>query len=481
MPLQGVIDSAPPRTVKSRTTRMAWGAALLVSAALLALPFAFKLDGKPHAGWMQFLGRFHPLIIHIPIGLLVLVPILEIAGARRTALREAAGFVLGLAVFGCLGAVALGYLLALGSGDSGGIVLRHMWGGIALTISAMLCCLVRPTWISGHHPRAYPAMLTAMLLLLTWTAHQGGSLTHGRNYLTDFMPPMFKRAFSLGVVQAASTNSFYARHIDPIFDAKCVECHGQSKTKGDLRLDSYGLLMEGGKDGPVIVPGQPAKSLLLERVMLPPSHKQFMPAEGKPPLTSYEMAWIKAWIAQGASPTATKLAGIDIYEAPVDPPLQPVGDYSALMPTIAALAQSQGAKLLPVSSKPSDGLILETVDIAAKFGDAQLAQFEKYAPYIVEAELGRTAITDGSFATLATFTHLRALHLEGTRVTGAGLAKLAGLSQLTYLNLSGTKVTQAALAPLRSMKNLHHLYLYNTPAQPAAVAEAQRPAGGITR
>lgn len=329
MPLQGAIDS---RISKCRSTRLARGAALLIGAALLVLPWVCKLDGKPHAGWEQFLGRFHPLVIHIPIGLLVLVPVLEFAGERRPALREAAGFVLGLAICGCIAAVALGYLLAFGSGDSGTIVARHMWGGIALTISAMLCFLVRPVWASGSVQRVYPALLTAMLLLLTWTAHEGGSLTHGRNYLTDYMPPMLKRAFSLGVVQAASSHSFYARHIDPIFDAKCVECHGQSKTKGDLRLDSYGLLMEGGKSGPVIAPGNPAGSLLLTRVTLPPSHKQFMPAEGKPPLTSDEIAWIEAWIAQGASPTATKLAGIEIYEAPVDPPLQPVGNYSALMP-----------------------------------------------------------------------------------------------------------------------------------------------------
>ena len=55
---------------------------------------------------------------------------------------------------------------------------------------------------------------------------------------------------------------------------------------------------------------------------------------------------------------------------------------------------------MPVSSKPSDGLILFTVDAAGSFGDAQLAQFQKFAPYIVEAELGRTAVTNASFDTL---------------------------------------------------------------------------------
>jgi hypothetical protein len=152
-----------------------------------------------------------------------------------------------------------------------------------------------------------------------------------------------------------------------------------------------------------------------------------------------------------------------------------VGDYSALMPEIRQLSEGQGAKLIPVSSKPADGLILNTVDVASSFGDTQLVQFQKFAPYIVEAELGRTAVTNASFDTLAKFTHLRALHLEGTAVTGDGLQKLAPLRRLTYLNLSGSKLTDAAMAQLASLKNLRHVYLYNTPAQPAPAAAAMQP------
>jgi hypothetical protein len=145
------------------------------------------------------------------------------------------------------------------------------------------------------------------------------------------------------------------------------------------------------------------------------------------------------------------------------------------MPEIRQMQQAQGAKLMLMSARPEDGLVLYTVDASASFGDAQLAQFQKFAPYIVEAELGRTAVTNASFDTLKQFIHLRALHLEETRVTGEGLAKLAPLTQLTYLNLSGTQVTSAAIAPLSSMKNLRHLYLYNTPAQPAQSAEQTQP------
>jgi uncharacterized membrane protein len=466
--LQDLLVLADKLLPKSRAIRRIWTASLVLSLALVLLPWLFKLNGTQHADWQQFLGRFHPLAVHIPIGLIVLVPVLEIAGKFRPALREAAGFVLGLSFFSCLGTLALGYLLAYGSGDTGSGVTRHMWGGIALTICVLVCAMARPWWSSGSVPKVYPALLTCMLLVLLWAAHEGGSLTHGSNYLTAYMPAPLKHVFMLGGTPGAG--SFYAKHINPILDTNCVSCHGQSKTKGGLRLDSYEQLMKGGKDGQVIVAGKPDTSLLLERVTLPADHKQFMPAEGKPPLRPEEIAWIRAWVQQGASPSATTLAGISIEE-PKDLPLQPVGDYSGFMPEIRQMQQGQGAKLLQVSKNPADGLTLNTVDISGSFGDAQLAQFQKFAPYIVEADLGRTAVTNASFDTLARFTHLRALHLEGTGVTGDGLAKLVPLSQLTYLNLSGTKVTEASVAPLGAMKNLHHIYLYNTPARPAPPAE----------
>lgn len=462
---------------KNRSARVGQVAALIVSMELLLLPWVFRLDGKPHANWQQFLGRFHPLAVHLPIGFLVLLPVLEIAGGFRPALRETAGFVLWLAFAACMGALTLGYLLAYGSGDSGTLVTRHMWGGISLTIGVLACMLVRPWWLSGEVSHVYPAMLAIVFATLVWTAHEGGSLTHGSDYLTEYMPSPLKRWVAPGSASTStlSPDSFYAKHINPIFDANCVSCHGESKTQGGLRLDSYEQLMRGGKDGAVIVAGNPGRSLLLQRVTLPHGDKHFMPAEGRPPLKPEEIAWITAWVRQGASASATALTGISISEGPQDPPLQPVGDYSSMMGEIQQMDHGQGAKLVQVSSKPSDGLILNTVDVAASFTDAQLAQFDKFAPYIVEAELGRTAITDASFDTLSKFTHLRALHLEGTAVTGNGLTKLAPLTQLTYLNLSGTKVTLAATAPLASMKNLHRVYLFNTLAQPAPAADATQP------
>lgn len=460
-------------------SRTAWSCAGIASIGLIVLPFVFRLDGRAHADWLQFLGRFHPTLLHLPIGMIVLVPVLETAGMKRPALREAADFVLRAAFALALPTLALGYMLAYGAGDTGTTVSRHMWGAIVLCIGLMLCLLVRPAWEANQQAFIYPGLLVATLIALVWTGHEGGTITHGSDYLTRYMPGPLRTLLPAAGGSGAPADSFYARQVHPVFEAKCVACHGAGTVKANLRLDSYANLMRGGKDGAVIIPGKPEASMLVARITLAPGDPHFMPAEGRPPLTSDEVSWIEAWIKAGATQTATNVAGVKLAgratEAPAEPAPQPVGDYSALMPEILQMEHALGAKLVPVSAKRSDGLILRTVDVAPSFGDTQLAEFEKFAPYIVEAELARTAVTDASLDTLKTFTHLRALHLEGTAITGANLARLSSLTQLTYLNLSGTKVTAQSVAPLRNMSNLHHLYLFNTPAQPDQTSARSNP------
>jgi len=457
------------------TSPSSWIRVVGASVLLIALPFVLRLDGRPHADWLQLFGRFHPVLLHIPIGLIVLLPILEIASAKSPALREAADLVLRAALATALPTLTLGYMLAYGAGDTGPAVSRHMAGAIALCIGLMLCMLTRSAWIAHRQPHVYPVFLAITILILVWTSHQGGSITHGSDYLTHYMPPSVRAALGVNIKDTATPDSFYTHHVYPILDAKCVSCHNASSAKAGLRLDTYDHLMRGGHDGAVISAGKPETSMLLARVTLPTDDKHFMPAEGRTPLTTGETSLLRAWIRAGASPTATTIPGVYIATTPSELPPQPVGDYSALVPEILKMQTGQGAKLVPVSSKPSDGLILRTVDIAPAFGDTQLAAFRKFAPYIVDAELGRTAITDAACETLGAFTHLRALHLEDTQITGTSFPKLVALKELTYLNLNSTKTTPQSVAALKNISQLRHLYLFNTPAQPEQTSTRNAP------
>ena len=82
-----------------------------------------------------------------------------------------------------------------------------------------------------------------------------------------------------------------------ILTAKCVRCHGPEKQKSGLRLDTRAAVLEGGIDGPSILPGKSAESDLVRRIL--GQTKPRMPYK-EPPLEAAEIAAIRAWIDAGA-------------------------------------------------------------------------------------------------------------------------------------------------------------------------------------
>ena len=81
---------------------------------------------------LQFLGRLHILVLHLPIGFLVLAFLMELA-ARRTSpnLRQAVGFTLFWGMLSALVAAGLGYLLSLDGGYDESLLNWHRWLGFA--------------------------------------------------------------------------------------------------------------------------------------------------------------------------------------------------------------------------------------------------------------------------------------------------------------------------------------------------------------
>lgn len=91
----------------------------------------------------------------------------------------------------------------------------------------------------------------------------------------------------------------FSTDIAPLLTAKCSKCHGATRQKNDLRLDSAAAIQKGGKNGPVVVAGKPDQSPLWVRATKPPGDADRMPAEGQM-LTKKQTDLLKAWIAAGA-------------------------------------------------------------------------------------------------------------------------------------------------------------------------------------
>lgn len=264
-----------------------------------------------------FFGRFHPLLVHLPIGFLVLLVVLEsLARFRRfRGANACAGYVLALLVPFALASAACGWLLSL-SGDYNGDLLRvHRLLGFAIVF---LCVLVA-VFHWRQWKRTYVVFLYVSAIVLAITSHFGGSLTHGSDYLTRYAPPPIKALLGRQSADvhpgiAHPKKRFFSAVIEPILQARCGTCHNPEKRKGGLRVDTIEALLQGGKNGPAIVAGNASASPIVKRLLLPLNNDDHMPPEGKPQPTLEEIAVLRWWIDAGAPP----IASVDDLHPPGD-------------------------------------------------------------------------------------------------------------------------------------------------------------------
>ncbi len=432
-----------------------------------------------------FLGHLHPVWVHLPIGIFLLLALLEVIGllARNrhfswlpVVTPPQRTLILAIGAVASAVAALLGWLLARGGDYDPMQVSRHQWLGVAASSASVLLLAVH------RRRRLYGPLLAGSLLLLVMAAHAGGKITHGNDYLTAHMPPALARILGLSVPVPAKTRVVdlgnalaYPDVIQPILRERCVSCHGPAKTNGGLRLDTWEFLVKGGKHGGVMKPGDLAASALVRRIDLPVDEKEHMPPRGKPQLADDDLTLIEWWVGAG-SPRESLIASLDVpasvqvilegrlQGAVADTPPERVA-------ALAAAGQIAGKLGILVRSLSPDGPWL---DVNARllgrgFGDKELAQLAPIAPAIQWLDLGGTAVTDVGLGALAPMHKLQRLHLDGLPITDGGLDRLSRLTQIEYLNLRGTRVTDQGMRALRTLPRLRSLYVWQTAVTPSAV------------
>jgi hypothetical protein len=432
-----------------------------------------------------FLGHFHPVWVHLPIGILVLLGILEVASGlsrlRPFAWLPALGprqrtLILALGAAAAVVAAGLGWLLSRGGDYDPGLLRTHQWLGFASAGAALLLLAVhRLRW-------AYPAALALALSLLVVAAHAGGQISHGTDYLTGHMPPALGRLLRITVVAPPKPPPVdfkaalvYADVVAPILRDRCVTCHGGAKSSGGLRVDTWEFLARGGKGGAVLRPSAPAAGEFLRRIELPLEDKAHMPPRGKPQLPADDLTLLEWWIAIG-SPHDPKVADLDL-PAGVDEALGGrLGGMGFILPPDRAATLARARALEPklgilIRSVSADG---PWVDVNARpagraFDDTKLAALLPIASAIRWLDLGATGVDDAGLAAVDPMRRLERLHLDGTAVTDAGLEHLAHLRRLQYLNLRGTKVDDQGLAALKGLTDLRAVYAWETGISPGAL------------
>lgn len=260
-----------------------------------------------------FSGRLHPLVVHLPIGFLLLATVFELISYSKKYehLKASVSFTLLLGFISAVLACIFGYILSL-SGDYERAALNdHKISGITLAlVSGSLFLISDRTFkkLPAIKRSVFTMLCVFTMVLMSYTGHQGGLLTHGAEYLSMEVLTQQQRVKPASVEQAM----IFEDVVHPILIQRCSQCHRAGKMKGELSMKTLADLQKGGKNGAAVVAGSLSDSELYKRITLDPEHEDYMPSDGKTPLTKSEVEIIQWWIEKGMAVNGKKISELKI-------------------------------------------------------------------------------------------------------------------------------------------------------------------------
>ena len=258
-----------------------------------------------------FVGRFHMVFLHIPIGMVTLAFIFELFSflKKDKTLQKVTSFTLFLTWVTSIIAIVLGLSLANQGYETSKHFLDdpifwHKWLCIVMAVFYFLAWLYKKKSIANESTKQNFisfGFLNLGLLFMTFGAHKGADMVHGKGFLTERAPGFIKGILHPKEEKIPDDGSQFAE-VQKIFQAKCYDCHSEGGTeRGEYRLDTEELAFKPGESGnKSIVKHQAMKSYLVELITLPSHDDSVMPPSDKPQLTAEEKMKIIDWINTGA-------------------------------------------------------------------------------------------------------------------------------------------------------------------------------------
>ncbi|MCP5538156.1 MAG: FHA domain-containing protein [Akkermansiaceae bacterium] len=463
---------------------------LLAMAGVAVMPWLGQVGMANEAAttsigkWIGFLGEFHPLFLHLPIGVVMLVLVMEafrVLTFGKYQPRTTMGLFFGSATG--IFAVVFGYCLYLTGDFSGELIEDHKRDGIIFTILLIATFLIKYAadikFMSKLSKPCYVIGLIATTATMMSAGHHGGEITHG--------DPLDKAPWKQddGTSQVVSADPVvYTDIIHPILEAKCISCHGPKKQKSGLRMDTYAGMVDGGEETDCLVPGDLEASAMISYLHLPLEDDLRMPPEGKKQLTKEEIQILEWWVKSGAPEHARRselevppaiAAALNTLKSPEQIAREQAAKTEAAQKQKAAM-EARRARLataldsvnktfpgaLNYISQESTSLSFSAVSYRKQFNNDSLAALKDASADITDLDLSATTITDDAAAMLESFVSLKSLKLNQTAITDAALPGIRKLNQLKVLNLHSTAVTDEGIQLLHGMSSLKKVYLWDT-------------------
>lgn len=436
--------------------------------AILAWLVVFG-EGLAAAGqtveWAQFLGRFHPVVLHLPIGLFVALVVIEFLSMRqRSGGVERSALILAWLLALSSSVAAFSGLLLASNGDySGEIFDWHKWLGVIFAASVLFAVFLKVLSLYSEKGKFYYRLLILVLLvLLPVVGHNGGNLTHGTGYLTEYAPDWLSSFLGDRPSEISGEDlpegNLFTHEVQPVLEQYCVECHGPDKQKSQYRMDTYEYLLTSGKLGdPTVEPGSMAESMLLQYMLLPETDKMAMPPEGKLRPSAEEILLIAHWIASGAEGPPVDQAALAAQQAATE------AERAELEALFGA-----GVVLLPIGSD-SDMLYLDLQNANAALADEVLEVLASYKDRIHELKLSGYADAATLLRAIEGAAQLRHMNLSGLQGADLMIDSVNSFAGLEALNLFGSDLSDGGLSKI-SLPELRSLYLGSTQVSAAGLA-----------
>lgn len=417
----------------------------------------------------EYIGKFHPLAVHLPIGILMVFLVLGFVIPRKQ-LQEAYQVIRLILLVSALSATfsCISGLVLAGSGNYDiELTTNHRNMGIALALLnwivfiAIYKLLNAQKWI-------YYATLFIILIITIITGHFGGSLTHGSDFISPPKPDEWFRSSSDNN-EKVSINSTAFETVSVILEDKCYVCHGQSKQKGGLRLDTRDGLLTGGDDGTLFAENG-SGSLLLKRIMLPLEDEDHMPPKEKKQLSAMEISFLSWWINSGADFDKTlaelnlpdSLQGILAHNESVSViNLIPDAEVKQADPIVLEKLKSLNVLVSPIAAN-LNYLSVSFLNVLKENGATAIEEIIKLNQQLIWLNLDYQNLDSMAWRKVSSLTNLRKLTVKNSNMDDEKLSHLKTLNSLVSLNLVGTNVSSSGLENILSLPNLESVYLYQT-------------------
>jgi hypothetical protein len=248
--------------------------------------------------------------------------------------------------------------------------------------------------------------------------------------------------------------------------------------KGELSMKTLNDLLKGGKNGPAIVAGSLSESELYKRITLDPEHDEFMPTDGKTPLTQQEVEIIQWWIEKGKAVNGKKLSELKYTQTikPIIANYLKIGednntavfensDYPLRNPNIPGFSnlklldslRNLGLNIRIMQHQPLMLDITLPEDKGIQITSIKSA-LKAIAKNVIWLNLSGCNLSDKDLDFLPLLINLEKLRLEKNPITDATIPHISTLKHLEAVNVNETSLSRAGVEQLKEIPSVKRVY-----------------------